>query len=135
LSKGERFNPLALCSFSHHHINKESTMKNFVQHGKVLDLAAPAGGVVAGVPYQIGSFFGVAGVNADAGVVAPFAIEGVFNNLPKTTGAAWTDGIPLYFDPATGKLTTVAGALKKVAIGFAALSADAVGSALLVPTV
>jgi predicted RecA/RadA family phage recombinase len=108
---------------------------NKVQVGNIIDIAAPAGGVVSGVPVQIGSFFGVPVESAAAGVHFGLEVRGAFSNLPKTTGAAWTDGIALYFDPATGMLTTVAGSLKKVAIGFAALSADAVGSALLVPTV
>lgn len=109
---------------------------NYVQHGKVLDLTAPAGGVVSGVPYLIGLFFGVALDTIAAGLPFPLDTEGVFSNLPKKTGEAWTEGAPLYWDDVNKYLTTTAGALHRVAFAVkAAQAADTVGSAKLAEAV
>lgn len=52
-------------------------MKNFLQPGNILDLVAPAGGVVSGAPLIIGQIFAIP--QADAAVGETFAglIEGV----------------------------------------------------------
>lgn len=111
-------------------------MKNFVQKGEVLDMTAPAGGVTVGQPLAIGSLFGIANDNIAAGSPFPYVIEGVVSNLPKKPAEAWAEGQALYWDPVNVYLTTTAGALKKVAVAVvAALAADTVGTALLVPTV
>lgn len=108
-------------------------MKNYVQHGDTLSLTAPAGGVVSGSPYLIGAIFGVAAHNAVEGDPFELRRKGVVT-LPKKTGEAWSEGSVLYFDPATGNLTTTAGSLKKVALAVvAAASADVVGSAVILP--
>lgn len=110
-------------------------MKNYVQHGDTLDLTAPAGGVVSGVPYQIGAFFGVASDTVAEGLPFPLRVKGVFSLLPKKAGEAWAEGAVLYWDDAAKNLTTTAGALKKVAAAaVAALAADTVGVAKIVPT-
>lgn len=102
---------------------------NFVQRGHVLDLTAPAGGVVSGTPYMIGSLFGVAVDTVAAGFLFPFGVEGVWKSMPKKAGEAWTEGAPLYWDPANLYLTTTAGSLKRVAFAVAAAaSADTVGT-------
>lgn len=41
--------------------------------------------------------------------------RGEFEEAPKTTGQAWVVGDDLYWDPATGKFTNVAGSLILVA--------------------
>lgn len=110
--------------------------KNYVQDGETLDLTAPAGGVVSGTPYLIGSIFGVALDTIDAGNPFPLRVEGVFGNLPKKAAEAWTEGAPLYWDDVNKYLTTTAGALKRVAYAVkAALAADTVGTAKLAEAV
>lgn len=108
-------------------------MKNYVQHGDTIPLTAPNGGVVAGSPYLIGAIFGVAMISANAGDSFELRRRGVCT-FPKTTAEAWTEGAVLYFDPATGKLTTTAGALKKVALATSAAgAADTNGNAVILP--
>ena len=108
-------------------------MKNYIQPGDVLELPVPAGGCVSGSPYLIGSMFVVAVNTAPDGEIAAFRRVGV-HSLPKTTGESWAVGNPLYFDPATGKLTKTAGSLKAVAQAVAAhVNAETTGKAVLVP--
>lgn len=59
--------------------------KNFVQDGDVLTLIAPAGGVVSGNPYTIGTLAVVALVTAAAGEEFAAKATGVFD-LPCETG-------------------------------------------------
>ena len=59
--------------------------KNYVQDGDVLTLTAPAGGVVSGSPYTIGSIACVALVTAAAGLPFTAKETGVFE-LPCATG-------------------------------------------------
>lgn len=109
--------------------------KTYVQHGKTLPLTAPAGGVISGSPYMIGAIFGVAQFTAAAGDSFELETTGV-HRLPKTTGQVWGEGEVLYFDPATGKLTDTAGALKKVGVAVAdAATGDVVGLVKLIPTI
>lgn len=54
--------------------------------------------------------------------------HGEYTDAPKTTGQAWVIGEDLYWDPATKKLTNVAGSLKLVAeVIEAAISGATVG--------
>lgn len=114
-------------------------MKNWLQCGDTLDLAAPSGGVVSGTPYLIGALFGIAGITADAGVTFPLAREGVFSGLPKATHAtdqAWAVGDPLYWDDSAKKLTKTGTGNTLVAIATAAAaSTAATGTAVLIPSV
>lgn len=108
-------------------------MKNYVQDDDNIPLTAPAGGVVSGVAYLIGAIFGVAMYSAAEGMPFELRRKGVIT-FTKTTAEAWTEGQVLYFDPATGKLTTTAGSLKKVALAAAAAAAnDATGKAVVLP--
>lgn len=59
--------------------------KNFVQDGDVLPLTAPAGGVVSGAPYTIGTLAVVALVSAAEGEQFSAKATGVFD-LPCDTG-------------------------------------------------
>lgn len=59
--------------------------KNYYQDGEVLDLTAPAGGVVSGEPVQIGDINAVALVDAPAGDVFAAKATGVFW-LPAAAG-------------------------------------------------
>lgn len=112
-------------------------MKNFVQCGDTLDLAAPVGGVVSGTPYLVGALFGIAAISAAAGETFTLTRVGVFGNLPKATHAtdqAWAVGDLLYWDDTAKKLTKTALGNTLVAIAtVAALSTAAVGTALLEP--
>lgn len=109
-------------------------MKNFIQTGDTVEMTAPSGGVVSGVAYLIGAMFGVAQKTAAEDEKFAFARKGVFE-FGKTTSQAWAEGDPLYFDPGTGKLTNVAGNLRRVAIATkAAQSADTTGEAVIVPS-
>jgi predicted RecA/RadA family phage recombinase len=111
-------------------------MKNYDHHGDSMPFTAPAGGVVAGLPYLIGIFFGVASFTAAEAAPFELRVKGVFRDLPKKTGEAWAEGAALYFDPATGKLTTTAGTLKRVAgAAVAAAAGDTVGVAKILPVV
>lgn len=102
-------------------------MKNFVQPGDVLTFTAPVGDVVSGTGYQIGSLFCVAAADAAAGAEFEGQITGVFD-LPKATGAGWTEGQVLYWDDSAKKVTGTVGA--NLLIGTAArveASGDTIG--------
>lgn len=99
-------------------------MKNFVQRGEKLEFAAPAGGVVGGNAYVIGSLVVVAEASAPEGARFVGVAEGVFV-LPKATGA-WTEGALLYWDTANNNLVTASSATaRRVGCAAAAAAADA----------
>lgn len=101
---------------------------NFVQMGHFVTVPAPSGGVTSNDPVLIGSLFGVALATAAQGDAVSMATAGVFR-LPKTASGdaseAWSLGDPVYFDPATGKLTKVPGALQRVGVCLVAAANDA----------
>jgi predicted RecA/RadA family phage recombinase len=104
-------------------------MRNYIQPGDVLTLTAPVGGVVSGNGYKIGQLFVVAAADAEAAEEFEGQASGVFD-LPKTTGAAWTEGALLYWDNSGHKVTVTA--TSNLLIGSASrkggeLSAAAVG--------
>lgn len=82
-------------------------MKNSIQDGKILTLAAPTGGVTSGVGYLIGDIFGVAQTTQLVGVDTAFLISGVVE-LAKATGVTFAVGDRVFFDPAAGNVTTQA---------------------------
>ena len=77
---------------------------NFVQPGETLTLVAPAGGVVSGLGYVIGSLFVVALTTAAAGATFTGRTEGVFR-MAKATGAgkAFTAGEAIFWDNSANK--------------------------------
>ena len=102
-------------------------MKNFIQHGKVLSLVAPAT-LASGDVVVVGSFIGVATTDAASGALVEVSMEGVFE-LPKTAPQVWAQGAPIYWDAAEGEATTV-GTGSTPLIGIAtegALSAATIG--------
>lgn len=106
-------------------------MKNFIQHGRMLDIVVPSGGVSAGKGILIGVMFGVAAVTAAQNAIATIDLEGVFT-LDKTTGEAWTAGAALYWNDTTKKVTTTVGSNVKIGVAAAAAaSADTVGNVRL----
>jgi predicted RecA/RadA family phage recombinase len=85
-------------------------MKNYIQEGRMITVAAPVGGVSSGDGVLIGALFGVATKTAAAGETVPLATDGVFD-LPKLTSAvisagdavAWDDTAKQVNAPATGR--------------------------------
>lgn len=93
-------------------------MRTYVEPGEVLPFTAPAGGVVSGTPYLIGSVLVVATVTAAAGEkFSGYVGVGVVTG-PKATGA-WTEGQKINWDNTAKVFTTGAGTL----VGFAAAAA------------
>jgi predicted RecA/RadA family phage recombinase len=71
-------------------------MKNFVQEGDALTLAAPYD-VTSGSGALVGSIFGVAVHDALSGADVTLELEGVYS-LKKTSAQAWTVGAKIYWD-------------------------------------
>lgn len=74
-------------------------MKNFVQPGNNLTVAAPYA-VDSGQVVVIGQLAGVAASDADNGAQVDIATVGVFD-LAKPSADVFTVGAPVYFDTAT----------------------------------
>lgn len=73
-------------------------MRNYIQHGDIVDLTAPLpAGVVSGEGFLIGDLFGVASTDAKPGQKVATWLEGVFQ-LPKASGAGVTEGQKVYWD-------------------------------------
>lgn len=108
-------------------------MRNFVQKGDVLTVAAPAGGVLSGEFVKIGSLAGFAQVTAEEGESVAIATTGVFEVTVAATGGV-TVGQDIFW---TGSAFTTAadnGATPAVAhakIGFATTSASASATAVV----
>ena len=79
-------------------------MQNYVQHGKVLTVTAPAA-VSSGDGVKVGMLFGVAQGDAENGADVEIVTEGVFT-LPKTSAQAWTAGAAIYWNNSSGVCTT-----------------------------
>lgn len=105
-------------------------MKNYVQPGDVIGVAAPYE-VVSGSGALVGSLFGVAQAGAAIGALAQLAVTGVFT-LAKATGAAWTVGARIYWDDAAKNCTTTASTNKLIGVATAAAaSGDTTGNVRL----
>lgn len=106
-------------------------MQNKIKPGHTLTFTAPAGGVVSGNAYLIGTLLVVAAIDAAAGEEFEGDRDGVFD-LPKTAGEAWAEGALVYWDNTAKSLTTTS--LNNTLVGCAAraqLAADVTGRALL----
>jgi predicted RecA/RadA family phage recombinase len=105
-------------------------MKNFVQPGHMITVAAPLGGVIGGAPVLIDHLFGIAATTQDAGEPVELATVGVYA-LVKATGAV-TVGQVAYFDESEGVVTTTSDTDANARIGvFAAAAAEAAATALV----
>lgn len=105
---------------------------NYKHPGDVVERTAPSGGVTAGTPVVIGSEFLIPLVTAAVGVKFNGALTGVWT-LAKTTGVAWTNGLALFWNAGTSKVSTVP--TDGMFIGTAdkaAASGDTVGNVRLV---
>ena len=98
-------------------------MNNFIKPGKIVTYTAPAGGVISGNGYVIGSLLVVATNTIAAGLPFEGATLGIFT-LPKAAGAAWTEGQLLYWDTANNNLVTAPSATAR-RVGCAAAAAAA----------
>lgn len=72
-------------------------MKNFKKPGKVITAIAPAGGVVAGQIYQVGTLVGVATGNAAVGEEYELALLGVYEQ-PKDSALVLAQGVAVDWD-------------------------------------
>lgn len=78
-------------------------MKNYVQPGKTISLAAPYA-VTSGDGLLIGSIFGIASGNAAIGENLEVDLVGVFD-LKKTASQAWSVGDKVYWDNTAREVT------------------------------
>lgn len=105
-------------------------MKNYVQDGEVLTLAAPAD-VLSGAGLIVGDLFGAANADALSGASVATQMQGVVT-LAKATSQAWAVGDRIYWDNSAKKATTVASGNRRIGTcTTAALSADTTGDVLL----
>ena len=95
-------------------------MKNFVQEGKTLTLAAPYA-VLSGDGLLVGSIFGVASNDAAIAAEVETVTEGVFS-LKKLSAQAWTQGALIYWDNTAKECTTVLTSNKLIGTAAAAAS-------------
>lgn len=106
-------------------------MKNYLEDGETVVIAAPAD-TASGDFVVKGALYGVAVAAALSGADLVLKRGGAFE-LPKATGAAWTQGDRLYWDATNKNFTTSAGAGNRaVGIAFAAAdSADTTGQVFI----
>jgi predicted RecA/RadA family phage recombinase len=93
---------------------------NFIQEGRILPFAAPAGGVVSGQGFMVGGLFAVAQYTAAATLTVEGAVTGVWS-LPKTATKTFAAGAPVYWDNAAMSVTSVT--TGNFCIGVATLAA------------
>ena len=98
-------------------------MKNFVQPGANLTLAAPYDRL-SGEGALIGSIFGVASNDVDSGDDGVFVTEGVFD-LAKTASQAWTVGVKVYWDNTNKVCTNTASGNTLIGTATAAVAGGA----------
>jgi predicted RecA/RadA family phage recombinase len=96
-------------------------MKNFVQPGKSIDVAAPAGGVISGNIAVIGSLIGVAAATVAQGEQVALSTEGVFE-MAKVSALAIATGDKVYWDAAAKNVnkTSAGNTLVGIAVADAA---------------
>ncbi|SIN98948.1 DUF2190 family protein [Vannielia litorea] len=81
-------------------------MKNFVQKGEAITVAAPAA-VASGEGVLVGALFGVASGDAASGEDVTIQTLGVFE-LPKASTDVVTVGAAVYWDATEGEVTVTA---------------------------
>ena len=110
-------------------------MKNFVQEGDVVRATAPYA-VASGVGMLVGSLFGVTQTSAVISTIVDVALEGMFV-LAKATGAAWTEGVRIYWDDTAKNCTTTVSTNKLIGVavmqttGVMPIAGDTTGTVLL----
>ena len=104
-------------------------MKNFVQHGGVLTVAAPFA-VSSGKGVLVGALFGVAAFDAANGAPVEIKREGVFD-LPVLGTDVAAAGDKAYWDPVNKRLTVSAGGNTLVGCFALAKAANAMTARVL----
>ncbi len=82
-------------------------MRNFIQPGNVIGVAAPAGGVASGAGVQIGALFGVASTTQAAGEAVEIAVSGVFELPKEATVDTFAVGAELEWDAVAGRVAAL----------------------------
>lgn len=101
-------------------------MKNYVQHGHRLTLAAPYD-VASGAGFKVGSIIAIAAYTALSGANVEGQVEGVFD-VAKATGAGWSVGDAIYWDDSAKKFTTTSSGNTKAGVAvLTAASGDTTG--------
>lgn len=109
-------------------------MKNFVQKGDALDLAAPYD-VLSGGGMKVGAIVAIAAAAAVSGATVAGYTRGVFD-VTSDTGAAWAVGDVVYWDDTNKRFTKTTTSNTKAGIAVAAkLAGDTVGRIKLVPSI
>lgn len=93
-------------------------MRNYVQKGNTLTLAAPYA-VLSGAGMLVGSIFGVAVNDAADGATVEADVVGVFD-LKKTSAQAWTVGAKIYWDNTNKECTTTSSGNTLIGVATAA---------------
>jgi predicted RecA/RadA family phage recombinase len=95
-------------------------MKNYIQNGDVITVAAPAGGVVSGQGLLVGNLFGIAANTVAEGEDTEMATVGVYE-LPKLVTAVIGAAVRVAWDDAAKQI--VLPGVGKVPIGTATVAA------------
>lgn len=92
-------------------------MKNFVQPGDMITVAAPYD-VASGAGCLVGNLFGIAATTAVSGADVEIKTSGVFD-IAKTSAQAWAVGDLIYWDNSGKVATTVATGNKLIGVATA----------------
>ena len=106
-------------------------MKNYIQRGEVIEVAAAASAVASGQVVVIGALLGVANHPAAQGESFNANLVGVYE-VPKAAAAAVAQGAALYWDVSAGVFAAAgAPAAGDVSGSVAAFAAAAAGDAVV----
>lgn len=112
-------------------------MKNYVQEGHALDLAAPYD-VAAGAGFKVGQFIAVAACAALSGVTVAGFVEGVYDVLAEGAGSGqvWAAGDLIYWDNTAKQFTKTSTSNTKAGYVVAVkASGDVTGRIRLIPSI
>ncbi|WP_027443909.1 MULTISPECIES: DUF2190 family protein [Erythrobacter] len=98
-------------------------MKNYVQPGKTITLAAPHA-LAPGDGLLVGAIFGVASGAAQSGDNVEAALVGVFD-LAKAPSQAWSVGARVYWDNTNRRCTTTASGNTLIGVATEAVAGGA----------
>jgi predicted RecA/RadA family phage recombinase len=99
-------------------------MTNYIQEGKTIQVATPAGGYTSGDLVKVGELVGIAVNTTLEGETAVISLEGVYE-VPKVGSQAQAIGVILYFDESEGHVTTATDSGTNRKAGYAHVAAGA----------